>query len=172
MSYRYRELRVRRYGDEVFELAGVDLNDIANALEDQSAYEHRWLIDPATGEVVYWTSDCGIDGQTPVDLDDLDLIAIDALPSYVWYEDMVDFIDLLGDEQTGRRLSRAIAGKGAFRRFRDELHQEYEDLVAVWQAFHDVRALRRAVEWLADNSFVADDAATAYLDQHPDPEVP
>jgi hypothetical protein len=30
-------------------------------------------------------SETGIDGQTPVDLDDLDLIGIDPLPSYVWY---------------------------------------------------------------------------------------
>jgi hypothetical protein len=34
---------------------------------------HRWLIDPVS---VLWTADGGIDGQTPVDLDKLDLICI------------------------------------------------------------------------------------------------
>jgi hypothetical protein len=29
------------------------------------------------------------------------------------------------DERAGRRLARAIQGKGAFRRFKDELHEEY-----------------------------------------------
>ena len=54
-------------------------------------YEHRWLINPETGEVALWTSDTGIDGETPVELDELDLIAIDPLPSHVWYQDMADF---------------------------------------------------------------------------------
>jgi hypothetical protein len=160
------------YRDDVFSLDGIDLEEIATALSDQSAYEHRWLIDPNTGAVVFWTSDTGIDGYTPVDLDDLDRVAIDPLPSHVWYEDMADFAEQLGNERAGQRLSRAIAGKGAFRRFKDQLHQEYPDLVPAWNAFRHVRALRRAVEWLADNSFITDDAATQYCDQHPDPEVP
>ena len=156
----------------MFDLDGIDLEEIATALADQSAYEHRWLIDPGTGAVVFWTSDTGIDGRTPVDLDDLDLIAIDPLPSHVWYVDMADFAERLRDEQAGRRLSRAIAGKGAFRRFKDELHQEYPDLVQAWNAFRDVRALRRAVGWLADNSLITGDTATQYFDQHPDPDIP
>lgn len=159
------------YGDSVFDLDSIDVEEIATALADQNDYDHRWLLDPTTGAVVFWTSDTGIDGQTPVDLDDLDLITIEPLPSHVWYEDMVDFAEQLGDEQAGRRLSRAIAGRGAFRMFRDELHQEYPELVPVWNAFRDARAHRRAVEWLADNLLITDDAAAQYLDQHPEPTV-
>ena len=69
----------------------IDVDEIATALADQTDYDHRWLIDPSTGEVVFWTSDTGIDEENPVDLDELDLILIDPLPSYVWYQDMVDF---------------------------------------------------------------------------------
>jgi hypothetical protein len=58
----------------------------------------RWLINPETGEVVFWTSDTGFDGHTPVELDDLDLIGIHPLPSYVWYQDMADFADLISHE--------------------------------------------------------------------------
>jgi hypothetical protein len=55
----------------VLELSSLDLGEIADALADQTDYEHRWLINPQTGEIVFWTADAGIDGQTPVDLDDL-----------------------------------------------------------------------------------------------------
>jgi len=77
----------------MLDLASLDLGEIASALADQHDYEHRWLINPVTGEIVFWTADCGIDGQHPVDLDDLDLVCIDPLPSYIWYEDMADFAE-------------------------------------------------------------------------------
>ena len=47
---------------------GIDVEEIATALADQTDYEHRWLIDPQTGDVSLWTSDTGIDGQNPVEL--------------------------------------------------------------------------------------------------------
>lgn len=47
-----------------------------------------------------------------------------------------------------RRLARTLRGEGAFRRFKDELYDEYPDLVSAWQTFRDDRAKRRAVEWL------------------------
>jgi hypothetical protein len=42
----------------------------------------------------------------------------------------------------------AIQGKGAFRRFKDELHDEYPDLLPAWYAFRDIRPKRRSVQWL------------------------
>jgi hypothetical protein len=75
-------------------------------LADQTDYEHRWLINPQNGEIVFWTSDTDVDGQNPVDLDELDLVCIDPLPSYVWYRDMADF---RGDK---RRSCRPPAGAG------------------------------------------------------------
>jgi hypothetical protein len=60
----------------VLDLSRVDLEEIANALADQADYEHRWLIDPQTGQIAFWTADTGIDGQTPVDLEQLDLVCL------------------------------------------------------------------------------------------------
>jgi hypothetical protein len=160
------------YSEPVLDLGSLDLDEVATALADQTDYEHQWLIDPRTGQITLWTSDTGTDGQTPVDLDDLDLISIDPLPSFVWYQDMADFAERISDESVGRRLVRAIEGKGAFRRFKDELHQEYPHLLPVWYAFRDVRAKRRAVEWLADNSLIDDDSVDHFLRNHPDPDVP
>lgn len=35
-------------------------------------------------------------GENPVDLDELDLVLIDRVPSYVWYQDMVHFAAGIG----------------------------------------------------------------------------
>jgi len=50
--------------------------------------------------------------------------------------------------------------------------KQHPHLLPAWYAFRDARARRRAVEWLADNSLVHDDAATRFLDQHPEPTMP
>lgn len=169
--------RSGRYPGPVLDLDNLDLGDIADALADQfGGYEHLMLIDPQTGETVHWSADTGIDGNTPIDLDELleerELIGIRPLPSWVWYQDMADFADSISDEQAGRRLERAIRGKRAFRRFKDELHEEYPDLLPVWYEFHDARAMRRAVEWLAEQSLIDDAAADRYVASHPGPDLP
>jgi hypothetical protein len=98
------------------------------------------------------------------------VICIDPLPSYVWYQDMADFADRISDDRAGRRL--AIRGRGAFRRFKDELHEEYPDLLQAWYAFRDARAQRRAVEWLVDNDLVDEAHAQQYLSANPEPTLP
>jgi len=82
-----------------------------------------------------------------------------------------------GELRAARRLARAIQGKGAFRRFRDELHDKYPDLLPAWHAFRDVRARRRAVRWPTGNSLIDDDAASAswpatQIPICPDPLIP
>ena len=94
----------------MLDLGSLDLEEIGNALADQTDYEHRWLIDPRTGEIVFWTADTGIDGKAPVDLDELNLVCIDPLPSWVWYQDMADFAEAITDERAGRRLARGYSG--------------------------------------------------------------
>jgi hypothetical protein len=73
----------------MLDIHAIDVEEIATALADQTDYEHRWLIDPRTGEVAFCTSDAGIDGENPIELDDLDLVLIDPLQSHVGYQDMV-----------------------------------------------------------------------------------
>jgi hypothetical protein len=90
----------------MLDLSALDVDEIATALSDQTDYEHRWLIDPRTGEIAFWTSDTGIDGENPIDLDELDLLPIDPLPSQVWYADMADFVQQVSVWQ-GLRDARA-----------------------------------------------------------------
>ncbi len=158
----------------MLEPTALDLDEIATALADQNDYEHCMLVNTMTGELVFWTRDTGVDGHHPVDLDDLDpdLLAIDPLPSHVWYQDMADFADQISDERAARRLGRAIQGRGAFRRFKDELHQEHPELLPIWYAFRDNRARRRAVEWLVDHELIDQDTADGLIGDHPDPELP
>ena len=117
------------YPERMLELSGIDVEEIATALADQTDYEHRWLIDPRTGQVAFWTSDTGIDGQNPVELDELDLILIDPLPPYVWFQDMADFAEGVSNIDAGRDLTQSLKGRGAFRRFKNQLSDGAAGLV-------------------------------------------
>jgi len=150
----------------------LDLEEIALALQDQTSYEHCWLIDPRSGQLAVWTEDGGIDGRTPVELDEVDLVPIEPLPSWVWYQDMAEFAEGVSDERASRSLLRAIQGKGAFRRFKDRLHQNYPHLLPAWHAFQSARAQRRAIEWLVDHSLIDAQAAAAAVARYPDPDLP
>ena len=156
----------------MLDLDTIDVEEIATALADQTDYEHRWLIDPRTGEVLLWTSDTGIDGENPVDLDELDLILIDPLPSYVWYQDMVDFADGISDRAAGRSLSRSLNGRGAFRRFRNEIYERHPELISVWQSLREARARARAVRWLVEQGLLEEGAAREFTNNHPEPALP
>jgi transposase len=72
---------------------------------------------------------------------------------------MADFAEGVSDQRAGRILARAIEGKGAFGRFKDRLHRDYPELVPAWHAFQSIRAKRRAVQWLVDNSLLDQRAA-------------
>ena len=155
----------------MLDLDALDIDEIAMALADQTDYEHRWLIDPGTGQVVFWTSDTGIDGEQPVDLEDLDLIPIGPLPSHVWFHDMVDFADGISDVTAGERLAEALRGRGAFRRFKNQVYN-HPELISPWQTLRDARARRRAVQWLLDQELITPEAAQEYGETHPDPDLP
>jgi Uncharacterised protein family (UPF0158) len=160
--------RLESYADPMLDLNAIDVEEIATALADQTDDEHRWLIEPRTGEIAFWTSDTGIDGENPVELDELDLIPIDPLPPYVWYQDMADFADGISDLAAGDSLQ----GKGAFRRFKNELYQRHPGQISVWHGFRDGRAHARAVRWLAEKGLVDENAVQEFGRAHPDPELP
>jgi hypothetical protein len=44
---------------------------------------------------------------------------------------MADFAERISDKRARRRLARAIDGRGAFRWFKAELHDEYPHLRAI-----------------------------------------
>jgi hypothetical protein len=66
------------------------------------------------------------------------------------YRDMEAFIDTVSDSRLQSRLDRAIRGRGAFRRFKDELRDADAEVEQRWYAFKQQRLEARAREWLAD----------------------
>ena len=147
----------------MLELGAVDLDGLCDALEDHS-YEHSWWLDPRTGETRFLGVD---DDETADDLDDRGLLHIAALDSGDGYRDMADFASAMANRRAHDLLSRAIEGRGAFRRFKDTLF-EFPDLREKWFAFHDARMHRRGLEWLVDRGVVSEktaaDAASRYVD--------
>ncbi|HET7928120.1 MAG TPA: UPF0158 family protein [Actinomycetota bacterium] len=147
----------------------VDLSDLAEALEDHSDVTAWWL-DPATGAVEpYPSDDEGADGEEHPE--DRGLLHVDPLPSHEGYGDMEDFIARVGDGRARDLLERAIAGRGAFRRFKDTLI-DFPDLRDAWFRFHDARMERRAIAWLANRELIDPATAERALRARPDPDVP
>jgi hypothetical protein len=48
----------------------------------------------------------------------------------------------------------------------------HPELIAAWHGFRDVRAERRAVQWLADQGLIDDGEAHSFALDHPDPQLP
>jgi Uncharacterised protein family (UPF0158)/Nucleotidyltransferase domain len=151
----------------VLDLTEVDLDDLAQALEDHS-YEHSWWLDPKTGEVVLWSN--YLEEQGEPDPESRGLRPIDPLPSHEGYEEMQEFIERVRDPYARDLLERAIAGRGAFRRFKDTL-LDFPSLRDAWFRFHDARLERRAIDWLVDERLVDEATAERALAERSEPEV-
>ena len=115
----------------------------------------------ATGEIVFRTAGTSIDGKTPVDLVDLDVVCLDTLPSWVWYQDMPDFAEVVTGERAGRQLVRAIQGRGP----------SAGSMTSSTRSIR-ARARRRAVQWLAATRSLTTEAAERVLAGHLDPGPP
>ncbi|GAC1542122.1 MAG: hypothetical protein NVS3B12_29980 [Acidimicrobiales bacterium] len=150
----------------MLDLSSVDVDELCSALEDHSPGV-SWWIDPESGEIRVEPDD----GETDDALDAAGVVFIEPLRSADGYRDMADFGAGIGDRRARERLSRAIEGRGAFRRFKDEL-VDFSDLRQVWFDFHNARMARRAIEWLVDHHLISDEAAARASGEYLDPELP
>jgi hypothetical protein len=150
------------------DLSAVSLADLALALEDHSD-EQSWRFDPVDGTVAPFFS-WNLENPGDRSAHD-DLIPIEPLPSSVVYNDMRDFAARVRDPQARELLEGALRGRGAFRRFKDLLELDFPDLRRAWFGFHDVRAERRAIEWLLERGLVGPRSADEGLAQRPDPDL-
>lgn len=148
------------------DLERIDLDALAEALEDHSE-DGGWWIDPRTGELERWSR---LFADDPDDSPgERGFRRIESLGSGESYADMEEFTERVTDRRAHDLLAHAIAGRGAFRRFKDAL-LEFPELRKEWFAFHDARMARRAIEWLRDAGLIADAAAERGIVAHPDPE--
>jgi predicted nucleotidyltransferase len=152
----------------MLELDQVDLRELADALEDHSDW-HSWWLDPHSGTVELWSDDAVEDeGDHPLDRG---WIGIEPIESQQAYADMVEFIDAVVDPRARDLLTRAVEGRGAFRRFKDTLI-EFPDLRETWFGFHAVRMEHRAIEWLLSEGLVDEIEAKRAIAERPDTELP
>jgi Uncharacterised protein family (UPF0158) len=159
----------RMKGVDVLDPEQVDLANLALALEDHSE-KHSWWLDPTTGVVASRSAgESGADGSAESDRPRR--IPVEPLPPAIGYGDMKDFVACVREPRTRDVLERAIAGRGAFRRFKDAL-LSYPELRRAWFAFHDARGERRAIEWLLERDLVEADAARNAIASRPEPTVP
>lgn len=151
----------------MLDLDQLDLGDLCMALEDNSP-EHAWWLDPRGGELEFVSEY----GQAPEDghPDGRGLILVEPIDSHEAYADMEDFAERAPDPRARDLLLRAIAGRGAFRRFKDTL-LEFPGLREAWFEFHDIRMERRALAWLADRQLIAADVAEEALAARTEPDL-
>jgi len=130
----------------------VDLELVSEILEGDPLTAGGAL-DLHTGEV--WprsVMEDGLDVEAP-DFDDTDRFRWVDGDSRDGYRDMVDFIGTVRDQRLADRLSDAIRGRGAFRRFTGTLDRESADELSRWFEFAGERKRGRARAWLADIGF-------------------
>jgi hypothetical protein len=127
----------------------VDLEELAGELEGN---DYRDIyIDLQAGDFYAGES---LTGEPRPDPDDEDrwLHIGSQIGSRAGYEDMLHFTELVPDGRLRDRLERALEGKGAFRRFRDELHRTSGEVLDRWHLFSYERSRGRARAWLAERS--------------------
>lgn len=128
----------------------VKLMDIIDAMED-SNIDVSAFVDKKTGEVVYFDDNI----MSQEEMEELDEILDEhgscRIPNKFEINDyniMASFVQSRSDTEY-KRLSRAIIGKGAFRRFKDEVYRL--GIEKEWYEWRDNTYKRRAIEWCEEN---------------------
>lgn len=129
----------------------VDLGELGIALAGDPM-EPGGYLDLHTGEVIPETltdaAYVGDDEAIDIDADPERWLRIDRSDPREQWQDMADFASGLPGRESRRRLESATEGRGAFRRFKNAVHEE--GLAARWYAFSEERQLGRARVYLAD----------------------
>ena len=106
----------------------IDLDMLETAMED-SDLANRYFLNLVTGEVDCFSDYLGLSEEDEYLLEEIDgsddYVTVERIPSHEVYQWMVDFVDELvapADEHAAEKLSLALNGKGAFRRFKDTLY--------------------------------------------------
>jgi hypothetical protein len=133
----------------------VDIEELASILEGDPTMSGG-RIDRETGDVIPSFGELLDDLD---DVEDADDTGDEDHWIHVWsegsrdgYRDMVRFAATIDDPALEERLDRALHGRGAFRRFKDELSRVPDELTRFLR-FTDDRQRGRARAWLADKGY-------------------
>jgi hypothetical protein len=133
----------------------MDLEELANILEGDPVYGGG-RIDRLTGDIwpqpaIDYAVEMGDEDESESESSER-WLRVECLGSVESYRDMEFFIGAVGDARKANRLTAAIDGRGAFRRFRDVLDDWPEELDR-WYAISEERQRGRARVWLAERGY-------------------
>jgi len=124
------------------------------AMED-SDLTNRYFLNLVTGKVVFFSEYVGLSNEEEQLLEEIDgsddYVAVERIPSHEAYQWMVDFVDEMvapTDEHAAGKLSIALNGKGAFRRFKDTLHGVDDQWLQAWYQWRDKQLKAAVDEWI------------------------
>jgi len=151
----------------------VDLDEVVDAMEQgaEVVLDMSWHLDTQTGNVLMIGGDLSFDATDPPDefpedasdwereaWEDCRMVADDTSGRFqeipqrdrrdAW-QVMADFVAEVPDPRMRERLETAIAGKGAFGRFKDALHHD-DDVREKWFEYEQARKREWAEEWLEE----------------------
>jgi len=150
-----------------------DLDEVVDAMEQgaEVVLDMSWHLDTQTGKVLMIGGDLSFDATDPPDefpedasdwereaWEDCRMVADDTSGRFqeipqrdrrdAW-QVMADFVAEVPDPRMRERLQMAIAGKGAFGRFKDALHHD-DDVREKWFEYEQARKREWAEEWLEE----------------------
>ena len=132
----------------------IDMGMLEVAMEDADL-GNRYFLNMVTGEVVCFSDYLGLSEEDERLLEEIDgsneYVAVERIPSHEAYQWMVDFVNDVvapADEHAAEKLSIALDGKGAFRRFKDTLHRVDEQWLQKWYQWRDERLKAAVDEWI------------------------
>ncbi|MBN2361839.1 MAG: hypothetical protein JXR83_20480 [Deltaproteobacteria bacterium] len=147
----------------------VDWAGLEAAFENHSP-EVRSFLDRETGEVITIIGDDEGERGGDVRVHPERYLQVEPIPSREQYRIMERFIATVPFPTLAERLSDAIVGKGAFRRFKDCIAQ-HPDERKRWFAFRDVLVHQFILDWCKANHVEATAAPDWAIDLPPPPEV-
>jgi len=122
----------------------LDWEALAVAFENQLPNSHSYL-EFGTGKVHTQNYAPGVSPQPPGSAEDF--LYIQPRPSREGYRTMQRFIETVTEPRLKDALSAALVGKGAFRRFKDQL-LDYPEIRQQWFAFKDAEVYAYIRTWL------------------------
>ncbi len=131
----------------------IDKDMVEVAMED-SDLANSYYLNTLTGEVVFLSDFTDTADEIEERLEEIefssDYVPIERIPSheaYQWMENFVAEIVAPKDAQAAEKLSIALMGKGAFRRFKDVLHSVGDEWVQAWYHWKDDQLHTAMKEW-------------------------
>jgi hypothetical protein len=133
----------------------IDVDMIEQAMQDSDLCNSYYL-NTQTGEVDFLSDYLDTMEEREKRLEEIETsevyIPIERIPSheaYQWMEIFVAEIVTPKDAQVAEKLSMALVGKGAFRRFKDVLHYVGEEWVQAFYSWRDDQLYKAMKEWFA-----------------------